>query len=146
MTSRSRLLVAFQFIAFAYLVITEPLDITRERPYGVVLVFVGFAIGVWALWAMRASRFRVTPEVAHGAELVMHGPYAYVRHPMYSGLLVIVAGLLIHYFTLPRLVVAIALAVDLIVKANYEEKLLSSHFSEYREYQRQTHKLIPYIY
>jgi protein-S-isoprenylcysteine O-methyltransferase Ste14 len=58
---------------------------------GVVVMWLGLALRVWAIAAL-ASAFRTTVEVEPGQTVVSSGPYRWVRHPSYAGLLLIVAG------------------------------------------------------
>jgi protein-S-isoprenylcysteine O-methyltransferase Ste14 len=48
--------------------------------------------------------------------------------------------------SITRLVIYVVLLIDLLFKIQYEEQLLTKHFSEYANYQKQTAKLIPFIY
>jgi protein-S-isoprenylcysteine O-methyltransferase Ste14 len=61
------------------------------RVAGVVAMWLGLAVRAWAIAALGAS-FRSTVEVDAGQRVVAHGPYRWIRHPSYAGLLVIVAG------------------------------------------------------
>ena len=77
-------------------------------------------------------------------QLIRFGPYAYIRHPIYSGLILAMAGTA---FVIGewRAVVAVLLAVvELSRKASKEEALLATEFGEqYREYRRQAGFLTP---
>jgi protein-S-isoprenylcysteine O-methyltransferase Ste14 len=61
------------------------------RMAGVVVIWLGLALRVWAI-ATLGSAFRTTVEVEPGQTVVSSGPYRWVRHPSYAGLLLIVAG------------------------------------------------------
>lgn len=58
---------------------------------GLVLMWVGLAIRIWAI-AVLGSAFRTTVEVDAGQSLVDRGPYRLVRHPSYTGILLIAVG------------------------------------------------------
>ena len=55
-------------------------------------MWLGLAIRVWAIAALGGA-FRTTVEVDPDQSVVTAGPYTWIRHPAYSGLLLIVAGL-----------------------------------------------------
>jgi len=75
--------------------------------------------------------------------VVRHGPYRYVRHPMYLGYLFLFAGILIGAFS-PIVIVVTALCVSLTVyRARLEEDALGRHSGEYREYAQRTGFLLP---
>ncbi len=75
--------------------------------------------------------------------LVRHGPYAYVRHPIYAGVLVILLGVA---FIRPTLTVLVASAIALtwlFVQARLEEIDLAQRLPEYRDYMRDVPRFIP---
>jgi protein-S-isoprenylcysteine O-methyltransferase Ste14 len=61
------------------------------RVAGVVVMWLGLALRAWAIASLGAS-FRTTVEVDPGQAVVARGPYRWIRHPSYTGLLTIVAG------------------------------------------------------
>lgn len=79
-------------------------------------------------------------------ELIMRGPYRFVRHPIYSGLLLMFLGWAI-WGGYVRDFVGWALALLLLwIKASAEEKLLTQHFGGgYREYKARVKALVPYV-
>jgi protein-S-isoprenylcysteine O-methyltransferase Ste14 len=58
---------------------------------GVAVMALGLAVRIWAVAALGRS-FRTTVEVDPGQAVVTSGPYRWIRHPSYTGLLLIVAG------------------------------------------------------
>ncbi len=84
-------LVALQFMALGILALTGPV-ITRP-PFWLALEAGGLALGLWALWSMRNSPPNITPDVRPQATLVRAGPYRWIRHPMYTMLILISVAL-----------------------------------------------------
>jgi protein-S-isoprenylcysteine O-methyltransferase Ste14 len=86
------------------------------------------------------------PYPKDGADLIQTGPYALVRHPMYSGGLVLALGwaLVVHGWL--TLVYVVVLFVFLDAKSRREERWLSEKYSAYAAYQRRVRKLIPFVY
>ena len=118
-------------------------DSTLVRNSGIALTFVGAAVAIWARYSLgQYWSGRVTLKEDH--QLIRVGPYAYVRHPIYSGLLLAMAGTA---FVIGewRGVIAVLLAVvELSRKAAKEEALLATEFGDqYREYRRQAGFLTP---
>src|SRR4051794_25086878 len=64
---------------------------TAGRAAGVAVMWLGLAVRAWAIVTL-GSAFRTTVEVEPGQAVVSTGPYRWIRHPSYSGLLAIVAG------------------------------------------------------
>jgi protein-S-isoprenylcysteine O-methyltransferase Ste14 len=111
---------------------------------GVVLLLSGLAFAVWARlhlgrnWGMPMSRRREP-------ELVTSGPYRFVRHPIYSGLLLafLGTGLAIN---LEWLIALGVLGAYFIFSATVEERVMSVTFPDtYASYRARTKMLIPFV-
>lgn len=141
-------LVSAQFLLIA-LVISPVSELFRADITaipGALCLCVGVALGVWAIIAMRIGNFSVMPEpVAHGA-LVTRGPYRFVRHPMYTAVLLTCIGATLLHATPLKLLWLIALAGVLLVKIRREESLLVQCHAEYDAYRDKTNALIPGLY
>jgi protein-S-isoprenylcysteine O-methyltransferase Ste14 len=110
---------------------------------GIVLTYLGVAIAVWARYCLGEFwSARVTLKVGH--QIIRSGPYAFVRHPIYTGMLTAVAGtaLVIGEW---RGVLALALIlISFWRKALREENMLTAESGEaYAAYRRSTGFLIP---
>lgn len=139
--ARSLLLVGAQLALLAGLAVTGPWWPISVGARG--LVAVGVALGLWALCTMRLRNLRATPEPAVGARLLTGGPYRWVRHPMYSATLLVMAGWLAGHINWPRGLMGLGLLVILLVKLRYEERLLVHRFPEYPSYAARTRRLVP---
>lgn len=141
---RSYLLVFIQFAAILAILVTGPVwaNATGLR----LLELAGIALGGWALIAMQLANLHILPDVRPNAQLVQRGPYRFIRHPMYSALLLTTLALVLDSVSWLRLSVWLVLLVDLLVKLHYEERLLAAHYSGYATYQQQTKRLLPLIY
>lgn len=78
--------------------------------------------------------------------LRQHGIYAWVRHPVYAGLLLAVLGLVLWRWSAPGLLMWAVLAVFFDRKAAYEERLLIRRFPAYRAYLRRVRRFVPGVY
>jgi protein-S-isoprenylcysteine O-methyltransferase Ste14 len=111
---------------------------------GVVLMWLGIALRQWALLALGAY-FTVLVQVRSRQKVVDAGPYRWVRHPSYTGLLLTLVGLGV---ALSNWLSLIALAVlptaGVVVRIRVEEAaLLSALRSPYREYAERRRRLVP---
>ena len=114
---------------------------------GLAIMGTGFFVRVWAVTALGAS-FRTTVETHENQKVKKDGPYRLVRHPSYSGLLLMCAGYGIASRNWLSLIIAIVLPLSaLLYRIRVEEDLLvKSLGTEYEEYQKQTKQLIPWIW
>ena len=105
----------------------------------IVLMVCGFSLSIWVLrWLGRS--LSVT---AQARRLIVQGPYAIVRHPLYLTEGIAVIGLILNHFSLEALLLgAIQWGFQLRRMTN-EEKVLRSTFSEYANYAIKTPKLVP---
>ncbi|WP_447969976.1 methyltransferase family protein [Nitrospira sp. M1] len=142
--SKSTLLVGVQFVCIGIIVLTGPIIVSTG--WLLALEIAGFVVGLWAFQAMTVKNLHVFPEVHERSVLVTHGPYRFIRHPMYTALLLCTFAMILNEFSMLRLIVWLGLGIDLIAKLTYEETLLVQHFQEYSDYQRQTARLVPFIF
>lgn len=137
-------LVFIQFTTIAYVYLsTNWISI----PYWCwTCIAIAGILAVWAIATMQLKYLRIQPSPLENTRLVKSGPYRVIRHPMYTSLLIMMFPPIIAEYSLLRLSLGILLLIDLLVKLNYEEKLLTLKFPEYKEYREQTNRLIPFLY
>ncbi|PIZ47299.1 hypothetical protein COY32_01950 [candidate division WWE3 bacterium CG_4_10_14_0_2_um_filter_41_14] len=146
MNNRSKSLIydVIQVSFLIYFLLTGPVI-----PSSAILAFlqiVAFLILGIAAWDMRKTKYYRVPDVGKQNGLVKTGIFSYIRNPMYLSQLVFCGVLLINSFSLYRGIIYIIYIVNFLSKINYEEKLLSTHFSEFEHYKKTTWRLIPYLY
>ena len=112
---------------------------------GVAGCVAGFAFAIWAR-AYLGGNWGIPMSMRQGHELVTCGPYARVRHPIYSGL--VLAGLgtvfALGVMWLPALVLV---GLFFVISAHTEERMLAEHFpAAYPPYKARTRMLIPFLY
>ena len=79
-------------------------------------------------------------------QLVRSGPYHYLRHPIYSGVLLGILGTAIAVGEWRGVLALALMSANYFVKARREEHVLIEHFgAEYDEYRKQTGFLVPRI-
>jgi protein-S-isoprenylcysteine O-methyltransferase Ste14 len=113
---------------------------------GAVLTVSGLFFAVWAREHLGRNWSRsVTIKQDH--ELINTGPYAVVRHPIYTGILAGFLGLAIALSEVRGFVVFVLIFLVFWAKLSMEEKWMSSQFGEkYATYARRTAALVPYLF
>ena len=76
--------------------------------------------------------------------MIQSGPYRYVRHPMYSAVILFGVGSL-SMFAYWKVLVLLFLIAILYIKARREERFWCEKTAEYRKYQEKTNMFIPYV-
>ena len=112
---------------------------------GVVLCVGGLLFCIWARFTLGRNWSGVVT-FKGGHELITRGPYAIVRHPIYTGLLMMIIGTVIAYGHVAGVVALPFVFWGLWIKLRYEEKLMLQKFpAEYEAYSRRVKRLIPFI-
>jgi protein-S-isoprenylcysteine O-methyltransferase Ste14 len=113
------------------------------REAGVLITWTGVAIAIWARRHIGKNwSGLVTLKQDH--QLVCTGPYRWVRHPIYMGMLVAVLGTALVLGEWRGIVALVLLIVAHTLKARREEALMIRHFgSVYEDYRKKTGFLVP---
>lgn len=124
----------------------------RFVPLSYALFWVGWGIAcsglVFTLWARRhlGANWSGTVTIKSGHELITTGPYAFVRHPIYTGLLLGFAGSALAIGEWRGILALVIVTVALWRKLRVEERQMQQQFGDaYRAYQRRVSALIPFL-
>jgi protein-S-isoprenylcysteine O-methyltransferase Ste14 len=113
------------------------------RLVGVVLIWIGIAVALWARWHLgQYWSGRIT--IKEGHKLIRTGPYARLRHPIYTGLVLASAGTAIEVDQWRCIAGVCIILLGFWIKARREEALLTKEFgTEFDEHRRSTGFLLP---
>jgi protein-S-isoprenylcysteine O-methyltransferase Ste14 len=112
---------------------------------GVVLCVAGLAFCIWARFTLGRNWSGVVT-LKGGHELITSGPYALVRHPIYTGLLTMFVATVIVLGHVAGIIAMPFVFVSLWIKLRHEEKLMLQQFpNEYPAYQQRVKRIIPFI-
>jgi len=115
------------------------------RIVGLIVAVSGAAVSVWSLLAhgWQVSPF---PKPVDGAHLVDSGPYRYVRHPMYSGVVIFTLGVGLAYANPVVLLSSVTFLVFFMAKTGREEEMLVEKVPGYRAYRTAVPwRIIPFV-
>lgn len=107
-----------------------------------VLFFGGLAIIVIAALGLGSSLTPTPVPTQHGT-LSTNGLYQYVRHPIYSGVLITVAGMTLRSGSWIQLAVAVLTLLFFDRKARWEERQLAERYRNYADYSATTPRFVP---
>lgn len=149
-------LVALSIIALSwYLLLTPREGWTAEvllpqnsmvQLAGVLICAAGITIAIWARHTL-GRNWSGVPTVKESHELITSGPYHFVRHPIYTGLLLAIFGTaFVAHGRLGGLLFFLILATMLHIKSRVEERFMLETFPQaYPEYRRRTKAIIPFV-
>jgi protein-S-isoprenylcysteine O-methyltransferase Ste14 len=111
---------------------------------GLIVMWAGLAVRIWAIVVLGRS-FRTTVEVDTGQKVVERGPYRWVRHPSYTGILLLMVGLSLVYGNWPALVILWVLPAGVLINRILVEEavLIEVMGRAYADYAAGTKRLVP---
>jgi len=110
-----------------------------------VLCVIGLAFAVWARVTLGRNWSGVVT-LKEGHELVERGPYRFVRHPIYTGILTMFFATALARGHLSGFVGTLLMFASFWIKLRDEEKLMLQQFPErYADYRRRAKRIIPFV-
>jgi len=114
---------------------------------GLFLMLIGLLFRQWSIWVL-GRFFSTKVRIVNDHRIVRHGPYRYLRHPSYTGMLMLLLGLGLASRTWLGTIIILAL-FGLVIgyRINVEENALKAEFGdEYIEYAKKTKRLFPFLF
>ena len=112
---------------------------------GAALTFAGFAFAIWArVWIAGNWSSNVTLKRDH--ELIVEGPYAFVRHPIYTGILLALIGTALAIGEWRAALGVVIACAAYWRKLKIEEAVMRRQFGEaYAQYAERVPALVPFV-
>ncbi len=141
----SHILVSLQFTAIV--IVAWPLfpQVAGREPW-LALCALGLIVGLYTLAHNKLGNFGIYPEPIPDACLVTTGPYRWIRHPMYTSLLLFMLGIALYRHAWPNYLGMALLGIAIFGKMHREEAHLHARFADYSDYVRRTRRLLPGVY
>jgi protein-S-isoprenylcysteine O-methyltransferase Ste14 len=110
---------------------------------GVAFTAAGIGFAIWARYHI-GRYWSGSVSLREGHQLIRSGPYAWIRHPIYTGILAGLLGGVVALGTYRELVILLIVLAGFVMKAQREEALLSGEFgAAFDEHRRQTGFFLP---
>ncbi len=133
------------FVVGAIALLAGTGNLLSWSPLVIAVQVAAVLLNVWARTSFKAGTFRVSAAPA-GTAIIREGPYRFIRHPMYSAVLLFIwAGILSHVSAL-TLGVGAAVTVVTVARVAAEERLLRADLPGYVEYAQTTKAVVPFVY
>ena len=149
--------VALQGVSYAIVWGVHRLGFTpfvASEPFAIAASVIAVAAAAGSVWLIMAAvktlgkEWSLTARLVEGHQLATSGPYAYVRHPIYTGMLgmLVATGLAISHWT-ALLVALVVFFLGTVIRVRSEEKLLRGAFGEqFEKYARSVPAILPGLY
>ena len=143
--ARGEIFVILQFMLLALIFWLPDFAAFPASAIGTVLKYLGFALLI-AAGLNLGRNLTPLPKPKDDAQLVTTGIFAWMRHPIYTALMLLTFGASLERGSWIALILSICLAVLLEFKSRREEAWLLEQFSGYAAYRSRVKKFIPGIY
>jgi protein-S-isoprenylcysteine O-methyltransferase Ste14 len=147
MKTKDLLLVIIQLVLIV-IFIAWPGGIARSIWYQIAAFIITISgIGIIAFAILNLGKSLTPfPTPKSYAQLSINGAYKFVRHPIYSGTLLLAFGISIYTFNIPRLTITVILFFFFYYKSKYEETMLKLKYAGYEEYSKKTGRFFPKLF
>ena len=112
---------------------------------GTAVVAAGFGLAIWARLHL-GRNWSSHVVVKEGHALIRTGPYRLIRHPIYTGLLLAIAGTALAIGEWRGVFGFVFALLGILVRVRAEETRMSATFPEYERYRRETYALLPGVF
>ena len=148
-----RILITIVFVTFPAMFVVSALDHRfgwSPVPVPVTVIgdaLVALGLGIAMVVVIQNGYAAANVTVEEGQTVVSTGLYALVRHPMYTGNILLIVGVPLALDSYWGLVFVIPGLIVLVARIRDEEHLLADELTGYREYAQQVHyRLLPYLW
>lgn len=112
---------------------------------GLVIAIFGFLLFVVALLQLNKN-LSPFPTPKKNSQLIQNGIYKYIRHPIYTGILLSCAGYSLYDDSSFKILITFLLLLLFSIKSKYEEKKLIQKFKNYKTYMKTTGRFLPRLF
>ncbi len=125
------------------IVLLPPVELSNRLYYvSTLLAVVGTLFALYSALNLGRS----ISMMSEARQLVVCGPYAVVRHPLYLGEGIVLVGLTLQFLSLSAVLILMLQCACQVIRMNNEEQVLLKTFPQYRNYMARTSRLIPHLY
>ena len=145
LSSKDYTFIGIQFLFFIiYIVDIEIFEVPQILPDFLlgILVAVGTALCLTAVIQLNTN-LSPFPSPKPNLKLIKTGIFKYIRHPIYTGLFVGLLAYGLYTHSSSKILISLFLLFWFYLKSEYEEKLLTQKFSDYKKYKTLTGKFFP---
>ena len=111
---------------------------------GLGLTLIGFLVIIIAILQLNKNLTPFPTPINNGT-LIETGPYKFVRHPIYSGIILTAIGFGLYNESIWKMGIGLALWILFYFKSQYEETLLLNHYPDYESYRSRTGRFFPFV-
>jgi protein-S-isoprenylcysteine O-methyltransferase Ste14 len=116
------------------------------RAAGLLLAAIGYFLMNWSVLSL-GKQFSVDVTIQANHQLIKNGPYQYIRHPRYLGIILFFGGICMVFNSGISLILVLVLLAVLIWRIVDEEIMMHAEFGKtWEAYRKNTFAMIPFVY
>ncbi len=112
------------------------------RIISIIMIILGVLVALIAVLQLN-TKLSPFPSPKANTIFITYGVYKYVRHPIYTGILLITFGYGLYLTSIYKIIISILLYTLFYFKSSYEENRLKIAFSDYESYQKKSGRFFP---
>lgn len=143
---KGKYLLAAQVILFLLLIYFSDFPLLFTNAFLLILFALAAGLGLYSIYNMGFDTLSPFPEPKKGSKHVQEGAYKFMRHPMYTALIIFGLAFVLSSPEFLNTITYLILIYILDTKAAYEESFLIKLHPTYKAYIENTKKFIPFIY
>jgi protein-S-isoprenylcysteine O-methyltransferase Ste14 len=138
-------IIAFAFGVLALVILVIRHGVFSLSPIVILFQVLAVSLMIWAriTFGRRSFHFAANPT---SGDLITSGPYRYIRHPVYSAIVIFTIAGVAANLSLVNIILGLVVVSGMIIRALCEERLLHSQYPEYAEYSKHTWRMIPFVF
>lgn len=144
MLSRITSLVSFGIAVCGIGLLALKNNLISPNPFGFIVQALAVGLMVWARLVFGKRSFHAGANPTEGG-LVTHGPYRFLRHPIYAAVMYFVWAGVLSFRSTEAIALAVVVTLCLGVRMFLEEQFLIAAYPEYKEYSKKAKRLIPFL-
>lgn len=129
-------------ITILYLLISG--NLLSLSPFVITAQFLAVALSVWARRSFQPDQFSIHAEPKEG-QLLLRGPYQFIRHPMYAGALLLIWSGILGHISPVNLIIGVVITGVVAIRIVIEEQHLRTRYPDFAVYSHRTKRIIPLI-
>lgn len=119
---------------------------TNVSYFGIFILLFGFILRQYSVYVL-GKFFVPVVKLQKGQKLIREGPYRLIRHPSYTGLLLEIAGFGLALSNIIGFFAALLFFIPAVLyRIKIEERFLVQNLKGYKEYVKESWKLVPFVY
>jgi protein-S-isoprenylcysteine O-methyltransferase Ste14 len=145
MKSKIGSLIGLGIAVFGIVFLIVNKNVLSDNPLTIIIQACSVVLMLWARFTFGFRSFHAAANSTKG-ELMIKGPYHWLRHPIYAAVIYFSWASVIAYPLIETVAAAFLITVGMFMRMILEEKSLLQAYSDYAAYMNRTKRIIPFIF